>query len=396
MAVPAHLRSAKVPGGSLLAALFDRQLQAWSDRGGASQHIGERWSRLVAEELSSWVGRESPVGGAGPSRLRAVVWLDARPEIARHAGRHGLTNPDFVLVHEPVEGGLILQPADAKFAVHVVKPEQIRARALRALLDSGNPALERELSLRLPGADVRRARVVDGFVVSPAGILTELYLPRLVDGPGARLRPDQVVTLVADPRRLFAGLPVARLVGVLAGIDRLPVKPAQDLVAALYYVRLACACGWLWQEERRPLLSLDGLPPLDLEALRSEVESRAATAETAFGLVERWADETEQVRRDREMLERFLTPPLRSRELWELIEDAGLAYDRAFQRALRKQLFSWYRSEVIARVGEIPARPGRPLTEILQDLAMVDRELAPLARQWVRERIASVSIESGD
>jgi len=225
MAVPAHLRSAKVPGGSLLAALFDRQLQAWSDRGGASQHIGERWSRLVAEELSSWVGRESPAGGAGPSRLRAVIWLDARPEIARHAGRHGLTNPDFVLVHELVEGGLILQPADAKFAVQVVKPEQIRARALRALLDSGNPALERELSQRLPGADLRRARVVDGFVVSPAGILTEHYLPRLVDGPGARLRPHQVVTLVADPRRLFAGLPVARLVGVLAGIDRLPVKP---------------------------------------------------------------------------------------------------------------------------------------------------------------------------
>ncbi|MCM8749833.1 hypothetical protein NET02_11805 [Thermomicrobiaceae bacterium CFH 74404] len=395
MAVPAHLRSAKVPGGSLLAALLDRRLQAWSDRGGASQQIGERWSRLVAEELAGWVGRQLPLDGAGSARLSGVIWLDAEPAIERHAGRNGLANPDFLLIYDTIDGALALQPADAKFAVQVVKPEQIRASALRALLDSGNPALEHALSQRLPDIDIRQARVVDGFVVSPAGILTEHYRHRLVNDPSVGLRPEQIVTLAVDPRRMFAGLPVARLVGVLAGIDRLPVRPAHELVAAVYYVRLACACAWFWQEERRPLLSLDGPPPLDLDALRDEVVSRAAAAESAFSLVERWAADTEAIRRDREALEPFLSPPLRNRELLELVENAGLAQDRASLRSLRRELTSWYRSELIARLGCIPARAGRPIAEILQELAMISRELAPLASAWVRERIASVALERG-
>ncbi len=371
----------------MLAALLDRRLQAWSDRGGASQEIGERWSRLVAEELSSWVGRDATLLEAGPSRLHAVIWLEGRPEIARHASRHGLRNPDFVVVHELATGELALQPADAKFAVQTVKHDQIAAGALRALLASGNPVLLGELERVLPDGRYDAIQVVDGFVVSPAGILTDYYLPRLIGGSNARLRAQQVVTHPAEPRRLFAGLPVARLVGPLAAVDRLPVRPSDEIVAAVYYVRLACACRWLWEEERRPLLSLDGAPALDLDALAAEVTARARQAETAFGLVERWVDETEGIRRDREMIERFLVPPLSNRVLRDLLASAALPEDRASIRALRKELFSWYRAEVIARVGEIPARPGRSLAALLQELAAVNRELEPLAHRWVQERL---------
>ncbi len=371
----------------MLAALLDRRLQAWSDRGGASKEIGERWSRLVAEELASWVGRDATLPEAGPSRLLAVIWLDGRPEIARHASRHGLRNPDFVVVHELASGELALQPADAKFAVQTVKHDQIAAGALQALLASGNPVLVRELGPFLPEGRSDAVRIVDGFVVSPAGILTDYYLPRLVEGSTARLRAQQVVTLSAKPSRLFAGLPVARLVGPLAALDRLPVRPADEIVAAVYYVRLACACRWLWEEERRPLLSLNGPPPLDLDALAAEVAVRARQAETAFGLLERWADETEEIRRDREMVERFLVPPLSNRVLRDLLARAALPEDRAWQRTLRKELSIWYRAEVIARVGEIPARPERPLAALLQELATVNRELEPLAHRWVQERL---------
>jgi hypothetical protein len=389
MAIPASLYSLKVPGGSLVAALLDRRLQAWSDRGGASQELGTRWSKLVAEELSHLVGQSVPFGGTRTTGLRAVVWLDGRPEIAQRAGRNGLVNPDLVLVHDGPAGTVVLQPADAKFAVQMVKLEQISARALRALFDSRDPLLLQELSRWLPDMPAETVEVIDGFVVSPAGLLTEHYLPRLVARRGAQLRRDQVVTLPADPRRLFAGLPVARLVGLLAAIDRLAVRPSRDLVAAVYYVRLACACRWLWEEQRRPLLSLDSRLPADLEGLSAEVAARARGAETAFGLIERWVRETQEMRRDRATVARVASPPVRAAELRDLFARAGLESNRRLEREIRAELTSWYRGEVIARMGEIPARPARPLVTLVQDLARLSRELEPLVRQWLEERVRS-------
>ena len=392
VAESAVLSSPKVPGGSFLAALNDRRLQAWSDRGGASREIGERWSKLVAEELSNLVGQTLTFGGARATRLQAVLWLDGRPEIARRAGRHGLPSPDFMLAYESHAGTLVLQPADAKFSVQKVKFEQISARTLRALLDSRDPALLEELSLRLPRMAPGTVDVIDGVVVSPAGVLTEYYLTenslsRVVAGSGTRLRREQLVTLAADPRRLFAGLSVARLVGLLAAVDRLPVRPSTDLVAAVYYVRLACACRWLWEEAQRPLLALESQPPADLEGLFSEAATRARHAEAAFEMVERWAQETKEIRRTREMIARLTNPPLPTAELRELFTRAGLVPNRRLEQQIRGELSGWYRRRLIERVGEIPARPSRPIVDFLQELARQSRELQPLIRRWLDERL---------
>lgn len=387
MPIPKALSTDKAPGGSLLAALTDRRLQAWSDRGGASQHIGERWSSVVAHELRGWIGWCRNVDGAGPARLAAVIRLDLEPAIERLAGQRGLTNPDFVLAYERADGVVLLQPADAKFAVERSKPEQIRGRALRALLDSGDPHLEQLVGAHVGAVSLSGVAVHDGFVVCPAGVLTEHALARVTEGRPPILRRDQVVTIDVDPRRLFVRFPWTRSVTRLASIDRLPVRPGRDLVASVYYLRLACACAWLWGEERKPLLSLEPPPALDPERLYEEVTDRATRAESAFGLIERWHDELDDVRRNREAIAPFLAPPLTNRELRSSLEAAGLPTESASLRRIRSDLVRWYRAELVARIGEIPSRPRESLPEVLQRLARLGRELEPDVRRWMAERI---------
>src|SRR5690606_29479751 len=120
---------------------------------------------------------------------------------------------------------------------------------------------------KLGGRIKESYRVERGVFLSPISPLTDYFWPRVTSGPRAPVDPREVILLPVDPVAMFTGLPMTRLIGILARIDRLPVSPREHILSAMYYFRLACACAWMWVEEQTPLLSNDPPPPVDPTSL---------------------------------------------------------------------------------------------------------------------------------
>ncbi len=387
-AVAGNVVSDKVPGGSLIAGVLDRRVMMWSDRGGASRYLGERWSEQCTAALESWVGTPRPVPGGAPYTLECVVRLDENPEIAIQAGRHQLVNPDFVLYGRR-GAEHVLQAADAKFAVDTAKSPQVSAAALEALLAVEGGLVRQAIEARLGGPLAQEIRVERGVFLSPISPLTDYFLPRVTGGPHPTVERREVILIPVDPVAMFAGLPMTALIGMLARIDRLPVAPRRHILSAIYYFRLACACAWLWTEERTPLLSLALPPALDAESLRREVDERSEGATTAFGFVERWAEEVEEIRDARKTLSEVAALPVPMRDLRRLAEQAGRGAEPKLVRQTRAALERRYRRRLVEEVGEVPARPERPLPEILEEVASASHRLEPELRRLASELISS-------
>ena len=356
-------------------ALFDRQLMMWSDRGGASREFGDRWSERVSDALTEQIGTERSLPTDVFYRLEAVVRLDDDSRIAEQAGRHKLTNPDFVLFGRRLDGTPILQAADAKFAVDTIKPAQVSAEALQALLDVENGLVRVAVEQSIEDHDVVNAVATRGVFVSPLGPLTDFFLPRLLDSPSQAVDRSQIELIDADPAKLFAGLVPARLIGPLARIDRLPASPRTHLLAAMYYFRVACACSWMWVEDRTPLLSRNAAPEVDPAALSGEVDERAKSAESAFQLVSSWYEEVEVVTRNRKSLQEVMSLPVRMSEIRQMVEAAGAGDDRKMVRLVRAALDRQFRERIIDIIGEIPAHPKEPAGDMLLRSAEASREL---------------------
>jgi hypothetical protein len=390
------IRSDKLPGGSLISAVLDRHLMAWSDRGGASRYFGDRWCEECASALDSWIGTERAVPGGAPFMVEAVVRLDTNPEIAIQAGRHELVNPDFVLYGWRRGGEHVVKAADAKFAVDTIKPAQVSAEALEALLavEGGlvRDAIDQQISSPL-GESIRPE---PGVFLSPISPLTDYLLPRVVSGPRARISPDEVILIPVDPTRMFAGLPMTSLIMRLARIDHLVTNPWEHIVAAMYYFRLACACVWVWVEGHSPLLTLGPSPKPDIGAVADEIAGRSPASKTAFDLVSRWEVEIEEVVQNRRTLNEVAVMPVRMRELREMAEAAGRSDERGLIRRIRGALQRRYRERLVQQIGEVPARPARPLTEVISAVSTVSRRLYPELKAVAVDltRIASDSVDS--
>jgi hypothetical protein len=358
-------------------ALFDRELMMWSDRGGASREFGDRWSERVSDALMAQIGTERSLSANEAYQLEAVIRLDDDSRIAEQAGRHKLTNPDFVLFGRTREGAPILQAADAKFAVDTIKPAQVSAEALQALLDVENGLARAALEQSIEDHDVVNAVAMRGIFVSPIGPLTDYFLPRLLDDPNQSVDRSQIELIDADPAKLFAGLVPARLIGPLARIDRLPASPRTHLLAAMYYFRVACACSWMWVEDRTPLLSRSAAPEVNPDALVDEVGERAKSAESAFQLVSAWFEDVEVVTRSRKSLQEVMSLPIRMGEIRQMVEAAGAGDDRKMVRLVRAALDRQFRDRIIDLIGEIPAHPQEPAGDMLLRAAQASRELRP-------------------
>jgi hypothetical protein len=381
----------------LISALFDRQLMMWSDRGGASRDFGDRWSERVSEALTARIGAERALPGDDVYRLEAVVRLDDDVRIAEQAGRHKLTNPDFVLFGRRSDGTPILQAADAKFAVDTIKPNQVSAEALQALLDVEHGLARQALEQDIRDHDVLAAVAMPGIFVSPIGPLTDYFLPRLLTDPRQSVDRGQIELIEADPVGLFDPMPPARLISPLASLDHLATSPRTNLLAAMYYYRVACACAWLWVEDRTPLLARDPHIEVDAEALLSEVQARAAHADSAYELVTVWFDDIEIVSRNRKSLDEVMSMPVRMSEIRQLVERAGAGDDRRMVRMVRATLDRTFRGRVIDLVGDVPAHPDEALGDVLMRVAEASREQRPemmkLARSLVAEYVEAQAAE---
>src|SRR3954447_24125575 len=149
-----NVTSGRLPGGDLVAALFNREVMALADRGSASNLIGSRWGDLAAEYASTWIGQERSILGRSDETMHVVQVerLDAIPQLAAAASRRSLKHPDLFIVGER-NGRPTIQAADAKFSVETARAKQVSPEAvlaLRALQHQGLsllPALDEETNV---------------------------------------------------------------------------------------------------------------------------------------------------------------------------------------------------------------------------------------------------------
>ncbi len=387
--VKGNIRSELLPGGSLISAILDRRLMMWSDRGGASRYFGDRWSEQCALALESWIGTEQPLRGGDPFVLESVIRLDSNPQIAIQAGRHKLVNPDFVLYGRRQDGELVVRAADAKFAVDTIKPVQVSAEALEALLAVEGGLVRETIEQQIRSLLHSAVAVEPGVFVSPISPLTDFLLPRVATGPRARIHPDDVILIPVDPVEMFQSLPMTPLVGPLARIDRLPVSPREHILSAMYYFRVACACFWMWAEEHAPILSLQPPPSGDIATVGPEVERRSRGIASAIDLVSQWMDDIGEVTHARREFYEVARMPVAMRELRLMVEAAGRAGERGLIRRIRGILEQEYRQRLVDAVGEVPSRPSRPLTDILMDVALANKRLTPELKELAARLVAS-------
>lgn len=378
-----------LPGGSLLAAALDRQVMIWSDRGGASGHIGDRWAMRCDSALQEAVGGRWSIPHDEDFEILDVVRLDDVPEVSREANLNHLENPDFLLIGaRNGRGRPVLQAADAKFAPDRIRPSQVSAEIVGNLL-ALKGATHRIVEDTFAAHGLRDPELVRGVFISPESEMSEFLLRRVTSGRRATVDPAEVILIPPHPDRLFAGLPESKVIGPLARLDALPVTPRGNLISAIYYFRLSCACFHFWNEEHRPLLALAPSSPPEPGMVSAIVSLRAEQSASAYELVERWSIDIEPQVRARSAIAEVATLPVGIRELRTAIDAVGLGGDNKALRLVRRDLESAFRSRLHESVGDILADDPRPLSQILEAVASASRGLRTEMLALMHERIAA-------
>ncbi len=230
-------------------------------------------------------------------------------------------------------------------------------------------------------------RIVRGVFIAPASEMSEVLLRRVSSGRRPTVDRAEVVMIPPHPDRLFAGLPESRIIGPLARIDALPVTPRNNLISAIYYFRLSCACFYFWNEEHRPLLALSPPAPPEPGMVAAIVSKRAEDVTSAYELVEHWAVDIEPQVRARAAINEVAALPVRIRELRSQIDRAGLSGDNKALRMVRRDLELAFRQRLHETAGDVLANDPRPLSQILDDVASASRSLRDEMLALMHERI---------
>lgn len=367
------IRAPVLPGGDLVAAVLNRDLMGLADRGGASNLVGDRWADLCAEYALAWHGQSVrvPDDREAPLVVDRVVRLDATPQIAAAASRRGLQNPDLLLIGRR-DGTPTIQAADAKFSVETARWKQVSPSVVEALL-----GLRDVLPDLAGGALPEAIATAPGVFLCPDYALTHLILRRRVGILRTTVRREEVVLVPAPAALFFKDLEGAPVMSVLTGVDQLPVRVEESLLAGLYYFRLARAAVGCWLDATKPLLVYRDQLTVNDASVAAEASSRVAGAASAYDLILRWNEDVQAVRADRTAVEQAAGLPLVSRDLRELI--ARLATERGGEapsvNQVRRRLGGWYRMQLRDQVG--PLRP--PVADLPAQLQAIARVSASLS-----------------
>jgi hypothetical protein len=387
---PSRIESRLLPGGNLISALFDREVMMLADRGGASNLIGDRWADLAASHAATWVGGERVLNGTAehPLRVARVERLDDNPRIAAAASRRGLQNPDLFLIGER-DGQEIIQAADAKFSVETARAKQVSPDVVRGLLDLAEELPELFPGLP-PGLDIE-----PGVFLSPDYPLTHLMLRRRHGIVRTTVRPHEVILVPVAPDRFWDGVEGASIMPPLAGVDDLPVRPETNLLAGVYYFRLARAAVGFWLDATKPLLLHMDVVTVDEPVIRDETERRVRDADSALGLIRQWDAEVQTIRDQRAAIDQVAGLPIPGRELRTLVTSiaAAVGGEPPSANQARRRLGAWYRGELRDRVGPIYP-PVADLSAVLQQVAGASREIAPRVETELRRVVVELMGES--
>lgn len=364
--------SPAIPGGSFLAAIYDRSFMQLSDRGGASNIVGDRWAELCAVAMAtSDQLRCLPQEGECDLQASTVVRLDDIPEVARTASRQQLQNPDFLLVGA-AEGRQHVWAADAKFSVDTARSKQVSGDVVSALVGIGPT-----ITNLLPRIE-DDAVYDDGVFLCPDYSLTHRLM---VDRRGPRrttVQASEVRLVPVTSDEFLTPLGQEGLRSFLAELDQLPFDPQQSLLVGLHYFRLARTAIGCWQDETAPLLSFRDTPVVDFEAVEHEARTFASGRMSAWGLMLRWNDRADLVRQQRQAVDQATSVPINGKLLREQIETAAAAAKVVAPSAskVRRIVGSWFREQVRESFGPIPP-PVDAFSDLLRQLSVFSRDLAP-------------------
>jgi hypothetical protein len=282
----------------------------FADRGGASNLIGDRWADLAAAHAATWVGTERRIHSDDrePLRVERVDRLDATPQVAAAASRRGLQNPDLLLIGEH-EGRTAIQAADAKFSVETARAKQVSPEVVLGLLELREhvPGLLEGL-----GGDLH---VEPGVFLCPDYPLTHLMLRRRHGIVRTTVRPEEVVFVPVSPGSFWDGVAGESIMAPLAAVDALPARIEENLLAGVYYFRLARAAVGFWLDATKPLLLYNDILVADEPAIRDEATLRGESAPSAIELIRQWDADVQVVRNQRAALEQVAGLPIPGRDL---------------------------------------------------------------------------------
>lgn len=360
-----------LPGGSFVAAINDRQYMQLSDRGGASNAIGDRWAEICAEELGA---QQQLLQSTGEAIFANQVFrLDDVPEIAKRASRAQLQNPDFILVGEG-SSGPVMWAADAKFSVDTARAKQVSAEMLANLV-----ALDDVLATHFPGLPLIAAPR-DGSFLCPDYPLTHLLLAERRGPRRATVRVDEVRYVQIEASRFLVPMGKANLSAFLAALDDFPFDSESNLLVGLYYYRLARAAFGCWQDQSMPLLSFRDSPvPADEAAIEQQARDLATSRMSAWGLLLRWNDLADFTRQQRLALDRASSPPVNGRLLRDVLEQKAAARGVVAPSTskVRRLLGSWFRGVVREQFGPVYP-PVANFEQLESDVALYSRSLTAM------------------
>jgi hypothetical protein len=383
-----NVRSPLLPGGDLVSSLFDREVMGLADRGGASNLIGDRWADLAAGHAETWIGTERRLHADDqePLRIVRVERLDATPAVAAAASKRGMQNPDLLLIGQRGDQQAI-QAADAKFSVETARSKQVSPEVVLGLLELRDhvPGMLRGVSDRI--------QVESGVFLCPDYPLTHRMLRYRRGIVRTTVRREEVVLVPAAADQFWEGVQGAELIAPLAATDALPTRSDENLMAGVYYFRLARAAVGFWLDATKPLLLHNDAVAVDIDAVREETVYRSRESTSAFDLIRRWDADVQAIRNQRAAVDQVAALPIPGRDLRPMATRIAQAVgaDPPSANQVRRRLWSWYRGALRDRFGPI-SPPVADLPSVLRQLADAGSDLAPQAEREL-ERIVLELVE---
>jgi len=378
-----------------LAALLDKQVMMLADRGNASALIGSLWADLAATHGGQLVGATAPIPGGGQRHVvERVVRLDDDARIAKRASKNGLQNPDMVFFGT-MDGKTTVQAVDAKFSVETARSKQVSIEMMQGLIGLGSFFDE------LVGGLDPDATLVPGLFLSPDSAFTRYVIQR---GRGIiRLTIDvnEMVLIDVSSSEMFDAVEGRELMEALFRLDSHHAHPMENLLAGVYYFRLARSAIAMWTDQVRPLLAFNDRVEVNVLDVASDLRGYSRSAASARSAVFDWADSVEQINRQRSAIEQVAGLPVTGRELreWVQRDAAALNSPPPSMNQVRRRLGAWFRGELRSRIGPI-FPPQNDLAATLIEIGSESRELSsqirPKTSVIVSELIASQTAKALD